>query len=121
MNKQRKTVIKKIINGYYDKNPSSFIKAYESIFNWMISRYRSDTLKVNIYSYNFTLIWNTDKLTLEPNLENDTFIVQTNKKVLPRYGCTIMSWIKELHKCSKILEIYFVKGIDEIIMEYVIT
>ena len=116
----RQLVIRKIMNGDYDMNSNSFIRSYESIFNWMISRDRSITLSVNIYSLDFLLIWNINKLTLEPFLDDNTFIVHMNKDVLPRYGTSLTHWLKNLHNYANEVSSHFVKGIDAIIMSYLV-
>ena len=116
----RQLVIRKIMNGDYNMNSNSFIRSYESIFNWMISRDRSITLTVNIYSFDFLLIWNKNKITLEPFLHDNTFIVHMNKNVLPRYGTSLTQWLKNLNNYADEISSHFVKGIDEIIMGYLV-
>ena len=116
----RHMIIRKIIDGDYDMDVHSFIRSYESIFNWIISRDRSITLSVNIYSIDFMLIWNINKLTLEPYIDSNTIIVHMNKKVLPRYGISLTQWLKNLHICANEIHLNFGKGIDEIIIGYIV-
>jgi hypothetical protein len=116
----KKTVIRKIVSGDYDTHPNNFIRAYDTIFKWMITRVRSVTLNVNIYSFDFMLIYDVSVETLNPYFDNNMFIIHINNIVLPRYGLVIMNWIRVLHGYSNELSKYVVGDITEIIMDYII-
>lgn len=113
-------VLRKIIDGAFDTKIPTFLVAYDRIFNWIISRERSNTLSINIYSIDFRLVWNNDVQILEPHLSDDHMIVHVNNNILPRYGFTLMQWLKDLHKCSDILSDYLIKDINQTIVSYLL-
>lgn len=113
-----KKILTKIVDGSYDTQISTFVRSYDDIFKWMISRYKNSTLAINIYSCDFVLNWNDNTTVLEPSLYNNIFTVDVNQKILPRYGVTLMQWLKDLHKCSNILLDYVAPDVIKTIISY---
>jgi len=116
----RNTIITKILEGQYDTRTNAFIQSYDDIFRWVIARDHSNTLSVNIYSFDFLMIWDENAQTFEHTLSNNRFIVHINNHTLPRYGFTIAYWLKDLHKCSNLLSDYLIKDINHLILSYIL-
>lgn len=110
----------KIVKRQYDYKKSTFIQTYDKIFNWIVDRNKSITLSVSIYSFDFLLYWNTDVKILDPYLYNDKCVVHVNESILPRYGFTLMQWLKDLHNTTDILANYFINDINKMIISYML-
>lgn len=113
-------IIRKIASGNITVDTKSFLKAYDKIFIWMIERNenRTPTLSVNIYSFDFLLIWDNSATVLMPYLQDNKFIVHINKEVEPRYGSILTKWIRDLHSMSNMLSSWFIFDINIIITSY---
>jgi hypothetical protein len=116
----RNTVVRKIVSGDYDTQTSNFVRAYDDMFQWMISNNRNITLTVNIYSFNFMLKYDDTVKTLEPYFDNNMFILHINNNVSPRYGMNVIKWVRDLHTCSNEVSKYLIEDVAGIIMGYVI-
>ena len=86
----------------------------------MINRVKKPTLSISIYSIEFILVWDDNIHLLEPYLSDSRFIVHINNIILPRYGLTLMNWLKDLHRCSDILTEYFIKDVTMVIVSYLV-
>jgi len=116
----RNHILTKIIDGKYDRRIDKFVKAYDEVFQWMIERDRAETLSINIYSFDFLLIFNDSAQILEPWICDDMIMVYANNRILPRYCCTIMQWLKDLHLCSVAVTDIFIKDIARLIISYLL-
>lgn len=116
----RNIVLRKIIDGTYDMRIPAFVQSYDDIFMWMISREKSNTLSTNIYSIDWRLVWDDDIKILEPYLSGDHLLVRVNNNILPRYGLTLIHWLKNMHMRFNILSDYFIKDVNQIIIRYIL-
>lgn len=116
----RYKVVKNIVSGNYDTSIEKFISVYDRIFKWIVSNNREATLFINIYSFDFMLIYNDDANILNPYFNEDKFILHINKNKSHRYGCNIVKWVRDLHKISIEISNYVINGITEMIIDYII-
>jgi len=116
----RNQILTKIIDGAYDRRIDKFVKSYDGVFQWMIERERTETLLIKIYSFDFLLIFNDNAQILEPWICDDMILIYANNRILPRYCCTIMQWLKDLHLCSVAIMDIFIKDIGRTIISYLL-
>ena len=114
------TIIAKIIDGRYDTRVNQYIVSYDRIFHWLISREKSESISINIYSFDFLLIFDEGIQIFEPTVSDDGFIACVNNQTLPRYAFTITQWLKDMYEYSILLSDHMARDVIRTVLRYIV-